>query len=110
MPGQRKSSPFWVEGAVPGTIVVTAFAMCDLVGPRETEPPQVSTRFAKDGREIAAVRGKMARKTWGFILADYEFDYITRLVSEHTRGKESSARDMVSKLEIYAASSVTRET
>lgn len=42
IPGQRKSSPFWVEGAVPGMMVVTALMIVDLDGPNETLPPQLS--------------------------------------------------------------------
>lgn len=37
--------------------VVTAWMMCDLVGPRETLPPQVSAR----GRIVAAPRWERAR-------------------------------------------------
>lgn len=46
MPGQRNSSPVWVDGAVPGVRVVTALVMRDLVGPSETAPPQESDRRA----------------------------------------------------------------
>jgi hypothetical protein len=41
-PGQRNSSPFCVNGAVPGIKVVTAWMMWEVVGPRERAPPQLS--------------------------------------------------------------------
>jgi hypothetical protein len=44
IPGHKNSTPFWVEGAVPGVIVVTALTMVDLVGPRDTAPPHESRR------------------------------------------------------------------
>lgn len=42
IPGQRNSSPFWVAGAAPGMMVVTALMIVDLEGPSETLPPQLS--------------------------------------------------------------------
>lgn len=44
IPGHRNRTPFCVEGAAPGMRVVTALTIVEVVGPRETEPPQLSAR------------------------------------------------------------------
>ena len=64
MPGHRKRTPFWVGGAAPGIRVVTALVMVDLVGPRETLPPQLSrltfVRLEAVARVALARRGRMS--------------------------------------------------
>lgn len=60
MPGQRKSSPFWVEGAVPGVKVVTEEMMVEVVGPRERAPPQLSRLLRAAALAVARRAGRRA--------------------------------------------------
>lgn len=60
MPGQKKRTPFWVSGAGPGMRVVTALMMVDLLGPRETLPPQVSWRLLSEADSPRVGRRRLA--------------------------------------------------
>lgn len=69
MPGQRNNSPFCVDGAVPGMSVVTALMMFDLVGPRETLPPQESRliKLVGDGKaEVPDRKSNVDREITAF--------------------------------------------
>ncbi|XPS81261.1 hypothetical protein M3J09_013201 [Ascochyta lentis] len=54
--------PFCVEGAAPGTRVVTARVIVDFEGPREIAPPQLSERFCVDASAVRVGSKPVRRK------------------------------------------------
>ena len=65
MPGQRNNSPFCVDGAVPGMIVVTELMMCDIVGPKDTMPPHESRLMDVVGEGRAEAEEKTCKQRRG---------------------------------------------
>lgn len=58
-------------------MVVTALMMVDLVGPRETEPPQESRLWRGPGeRKARAMEGRARRRVEGRMMMGIEYQWV----------------------------------